>query len=155
MLTGTAGAGGPGALVVVGSASLVEVLAGRALESVVTVGSSDGSGLTGVLENTLAESLGVADVEGRLVLDNVVPALVHIDLSIVGPAVTKSPERGPATALVGRQVGESGDNETVLVGSLGLESNGVTARESGALEDSLGVNSEVDLVVASDLGQSL
>lgn len=94
-------------------------------------------------------------MEGRLVLDNVVPALVHIDLSIVGPAVTKSPERGPATALIGRQVGESGDNETMLVGSLGLESNGVTARESGALEDGLGVNSEVDLVVAGDLGESL
>lgn len=142
-------------MAVTGSASLVEILARRALEGVVTVARSDGSGLASTFKNALAEGLGVANVEGRLVVNNVVPALVQVDLSIVGPVVTKSPERRPATALVGRQMSESSDNETVLVGSLGLESQGVTARESGALEDGGVVNSEVDLIVAGDFSQAL
>lgn len=94
-------------------------------------------------------------MEGRLVVKNVVPALVHVDLSTTGPVVTKSPERRPATALVGGQMSESGNDEAVLVRGGGLESQRVTASESGALEDGLVVNSEVDFVVAGDLGQAL
>lgn len=94
-------------------------------------------------------------MEGRLVVEDVVPALVHIDLSTTGPVVAKSPERGPATALVGGQVRETGNDETMLVRGCGLESDGVTASESGTLEDGLVVDSEVDFVVAGDLGQAL
>lgn len=94
-------------------------------------------------------------MEGRLVVEDVVPALVHVDLSTIGPVVTKSPERRPAAALVGGQMSESRNDEAVLVRGCGLESQGVTARESGTLEDGLVVNSEVDFVVAGDLGQAL
>jgi hypothetical protein len=91
-------------------------------------------------------------VEGRLVVENVVPALVQVDLSITGPVVTKSPERRPATALVGGQMSESSNDEAVLVRGGGLKSQGVAASESGALKDGGVVNSEVNFVVAGDLG---
>lgn len=94
-------------------------------------------------------------MEGRLVVEDVVPALVHIDLSTTGPVVAKSPERRPATALVGGQMRESGNDEAVLVRVCGLESDGVTASEAGTLEDGLVVDSEVDFIVAGDLGQAL
>lgn len=94
-------------------------------------------------------------MEGRLVVEDVIPALVHVDLSTTGPVVTKSPERGPATALVGGQMRESGNDEAVLVRGCGLESDGVTASEAGTLKDGLVVDSEVDFVVAGDLCQAL
>lgn len=94
-------------------------------------------------------------MEGRLVVDNVVPAFVHVNFSIVGPAVTQGPKGRPATAAVGRQVGEAGDNEAVLVGSLGLKPQRVTAGEASALEDSAVIDTEIDLIVVGDLGEAL
>jgi hypothetical protein len=155
ILTGTAVAGSPRAVAIAGRAPLVEELGRGALEGVVTVARGHRSRLAGALKNALAKGLGIADVEGRLVVDNVVPALVHVNLSIVGPAVTQGPEGGPASAAVGRKVGEPGDDQAVLVGGLGLESQGVTAGKASALEDSAVINTEVDLVVAGDLCQAL
>lgn len=54
-LTGTTAGRGPRTGAVGGSATLVQVLAGRALESVVTVAGNNGSRLAGTLESALAK----------------------------------------------------------------------------------------------------
>lgn len=55
LLTGTTAGRSPGTSAVSGSATLVQVLVRRALESVVTVVGNNGSRLAGALEDTLAK----------------------------------------------------------------------------------------------------
>lgn len=55
LLTGATAGRSPGTGAVGGGATLVQVLAGRALESVVTVAGNNGSRLAGTLEVTLAK----------------------------------------------------------------------------------------------------
>jgi len=67
-------------------------------------------------------------VEGDLVVVLLVDSLDDVDLSIVGPVVTKGPKSGPSSADASGHVSKIGDQETVSKSSLGLESDRFSSR---------------------------
>lgn len=91
VLTNTTVLGGPGAIGLSGNATLVVVLERRVGEAVVAVVRQDSGGLALTIKYTLAILGRVVGVKGRLVPWRVVPLLVEVDFTIVGPVLTIGP----------------------------------------------------------------
>ena len=91
VLTNTTVLGGPGAIGLSGNATLVVVLERRVGETVVAVVRQDLGGLTLTVKNTLAILGRVVGVKGGLVPWRVVPLLIEVDFTIVGPVLTIGP----------------------------------------------------------------
>lgn len=97
----------------------------------------------------------LSSVDGRLVVQFVVPMLVNVDLAASRPALLGRghPECGPETALVLGKVSETGNHETLVEFLLGFKANTVATTGGGEVSPVVGTN--VNRAVRVDLGEAV
>lgn len=124
------------------------------------VGLGDGAALVGPLGGGIDPAVGGRGVEGRVecagssgvlgfasvggdgVGGRQVPLLVDVELTTLGPVRSIHPEGGPGTAHGLGEVGEVGDDQTVVVPAVGLESDTGSPSEAVVLT----INADGDIV---------